>query len=907
MNWLKSKLCACLAVLLFTISLRGAEYFVSTNGSDSADGTSWETAFKTIHKGVDTAIDNDIIWLADGNFTLTGQVSIVKGVALKSLNGATNTFINGAYSGFRGFFIGHPDALLDGLTITNFYVGSQLAGDDRYGAGIYMTNGIVQNCIISGNTLKNYKDNAAYTGYGAGIAMSGGILQNSTISHNNLLAERPNYGGGVYIDGSALVRHCVVEGNIASADRYNASSSGGGIYLSDGTVQNCVIRHNQATGDFPKDAAGKGSGYGGGVYQSGGVMENCLVIGNESFGTGGGVYMDDGILQYCTISKNKARQGGCGLYKKTSGTVSNSVIWDNMQFGYYHYNTYAVNDVTVNSGTYPVYSCASELTSGTGNISEDPLFRSVGDGYGVELVGGDFRLGLASPCIDAAMADVSVTNDVAGDVRPQFGAGAGVSEWDMGAYELADVTNGVLRCDLNASPRLGIDSLDVPLTAYVAGANTNITSYTWDYTDDGITDVSGINDSHVTNTYGVGVYSVSLTVFNDENESATYVRTNHIYVAPEVAYVCQNGSATFPYDTWEKAADNIQDAVNVAERVGTDATLVLVSNGTYVVSTQIGISKGIKVKGLNGASKTVIDCDQNWRGFYLGDEDAVLDGVTVMNGKVFYTDRRDQGRGGGIYISAGTVQNCIVSNCVAAYDLDHWGLGGGVYMDGGVLQNSTIVGNTAVGYKSTRAPKGAGVYQSGDDSLVQNCVIMRNESQRSGFGGGVCIERGTLRNCLVAGNSAGRYGGGVYMYAGATESCTVTRNMTSLSTALGGGVYRSGGTVLNSIVYANSSSNAPLNIADDANVSYSCAPELISGTGNISDPPLFINGGDGYGLDFTNGNYGLRDNSSCIDAGLNQNWMNNAVDIDGEKRIIRKNVDIGAYETASLGTYIILF
>ncbi|MCG2659988.1 MAG: hypothetical protein L6437_07070, partial [Kiritimatiellae bacterium] len=72
-------------------------------------------------------------------------------------------------------------------------------------------------------------------------------------------------------------------------------------------------------------------------------------------------------------------------------------------------------------------------------------------------------------------------------------------------------------------------------------------------------------------------------------------------------------------------------------------------------------------------------------------------------------------------------------------------------------------------------------------------------------------------------------------------------------------------------------------------------------SGNITGDPMFVDKGLGYGTNHVVGNYRLSPNSPCINAGMNQNWMNSGVDLDGRKRIQYGTVDMGAYERINKG------
>jgi hypothetical protein len=186
-------------------------------------------------------------------------------------------------------------------------------------------------------------------------------------------------------------------------------------------------------------------------------------------------------------------------------------------------------------------------------------------------------------------------------------------------------------------------------------------------------------------------------------------------------------------------------------------------------------------------------------------------------------------------------------------------------------------------------------------------------------GGGVVFA--ILYNCVLTGNSAGA-GGGAYgtddPRAGSPSPCVLYNcTLTQNAAHFGGGAL--GCTLYNSIVYHNTAADGAnyfTGLSGDYEVPtrlQNCCttPLPTNGIGNITGPPLF--------MDMALGDFRLREDSPCIDAGTNlfgftmtvtNDWGEVSIiayshvptDILGNTRFIDGNFDgtvawdIGAYE-----------
>ncbi|NQT01868.1 MAG: hypothetical protein HQ580_07595, partial [Planctomycetes bacterium] len=224
--------------------------------------------------------------------------------------------------------------------------------------------------------------------------------------------------------------------------------------------------------------------------------------------------------------------------------------------------------------------------------------------------------------------------------------------------------------------------------------------------------------------------------------------------------------------------------------------------------------------------------------------------------------------------------------------------GGGIYNDESypTLANCTFIGNLA--------HYGGGMYNKESGPLLTDCTFTGNSVYNYGGGMYNTLESyPTLHNCIFNGNLAYDYGGGLSNNHSSPTltNCTFTGNSAPNGSAVG----------CNSRGYAEGSTISLINciLWDGGNeiwnndssifiVSYSNVQGGWPGEGNIDAKPLFI---DPQGPDNIGGteddNLRLAPASPCVDSGdPDYVPVPNETDLDGNRRIVRGRIDMGAYE-----------
>jgi len=427
--------------------------YASPSGGNVWPYTSWANAATKIEDAIDAAYAGGTVIVADGTYT-EDNIVVAKPLTVQSVNGAGVTTVQGNGSD-RIFRMDGPDIVLEGFTITS-------GGGNRRAGGVYVRHGgTVRDCVITANDAIN--DGGGVFIYDGGTVMNctianntsgsdaggvridyGGLLVDCIINNNTTV----NRGGGVHLHRYGTVRDCEIKWN---AQTNPTAGVGGGLAYrnawSDALVENCTIESNQGFvgGGAHIECEGVSDD---GVNHGRAVLRNCWIVGNTAVNRAGGVNADDdgdvknsliidnitqmtvnndepdgggarvnggARLMNCTISDNSAgpEGRGDGVRCQSDGYVRNCIIYFNGTE-----NTSIQPDGTGNIE----YTCASNLSGGTGNITGDPDF--------VNRAADNYRI-TGAPCENAGSDSYVDAGDVDLDGNTRQ-----VGSVDMGAYEV---------------------------------------------------------------------------------------------------------------------------------------------------------------------------------------------------------------------------------------------------------------------------------------------------------------------------------------------------------------------------------------------------------------------------------------------------------------------------------------
>ena len=721
---------AVAAWMLFAGAAQAAEYFVAPGGSDSNGGSGWGDAFATISNAVAQASASDVITVSNGTYNIPAQIYITKALTVRSygdgvyggLANASNTVVDAIYGGNvsagpRVFSITDAGVVLDGLTMTG---GSgrgdttdPAGGSSRWdGNGIYMSAGLVRNCIIKDNGVE---DNGYDHCQGGGIYMTGGTVTNCTIQGNKTGAGN-SHGAGIYATGGQILNCSILDNSI------RASQGGGGIYATSAAV----------------------------------LIRNCLVAGNTSISHGGGVY--GGTVENCTVVENNASGGtsqGGGVY---GSAVKNSIVLDNQTGS-------GLSSVANYSGGSFTYSCSTPEPSGTGNITAASF---------VDAAGGNYQL-LACPAVDAGTNEAWMTGgtDLAGNPRLSGSVvDMGAYEKQPGALECsfsADETSVVAPADVVFTALLSGTNLNITSYAWDFGdGNTE--------TGAGLAVVTNTYNTAGGYTVTLTVTNDAAEVASTTNTNYIAVWGDYAYVSasspsPAAPYDTWANAAHTIADAISGAPAGATVAItngtyNITAELAVDKAITLTSfgNGTYggwanasntVIDGPANLgNSGPRVFSVthSGAvldSLTITDGDGRIQGLGINMSDGLVRNCIIKdNGDM--DSNTDHADGGGVYMTGGTVSNCIVqANKIRAGST----YGAGIYATAGVITHCRVFDN------ETQGKSGGGIYANSAAVIIRNCLITGNSTTASTGGG---VQGGTVESCTIVSNTASSTGDGVH-------------------------------------------------------------------------------------------------------------------------------------------------
>ena len=650
---------------------------VAQDGSDSAAGTEKEP-FATVAHAIKVAAAragelSSVVGVKVGPGTFQQDKELVVDSGIRLIGSGSGVTVLDAQGKSRVMTVSAAKAYVSDFTITG--------GSGKDGSGVYISAGTLSRCLITGNKAPS------------------------------------NFGGGIYLTGSALASTCIVTNNMSSR--------------------------------------------GGGVYTWGGKLENSLVCENTSSGDGGGVYVYHGALvRFCTIANNTAKNGG-GIYYSTAwgDKAHDLIVWGNS----------ALSNPDISSGDFSKWTniCTS-VSVGVNPHTDNPVFR--------DAANHDYRLAGSSPYRDAAWGVPAPETDVFGNPRVQNGRA------DVGAIE-SDPNEKTANMEYEVSG--GLDEATVSVVARATNFDIDEADCYWTF-DGRVPTATDHDATGVELTYvytNVGPCSVALAVVFD-GKTFVDVKRDIATVAPSVVYLdANNASPAAPYNTREKAANDLATAVNAAAASG---TTILVLPGTYEFKSQVVIQKKVKICSEQGP------------------------GVTIFNGKG---------------------KTSLIKVQVAGAEISGLTLKGGagdgtVRIEAGVMRNCVLCGGNR------------GVYLTGS-GRVSSCIISNNTGDVTGAG--VYTWGGTLENSLICGNTTSSQGGGVYVYHGAlVRFCTIAGNTANS----GGGIYYSSGwndKAHDLIVWGNSAISSPDISSGDFSLWTNICSSVSVGVNPQATDPLFKN------------------------------------------------------------------
>ena len=825
-------------------------YLDFTYGSNANDGRSWEASLATL---------SNALARARADYAATGKKQYIY---LPSRPGVTanlpKTYSLATTDQTICYFTLDIPVVLQGAgRREDVRVSFKLfpSSNGSYKAGVFKiahADAVMRNLTLTGMTLSKY----TYP-----LRITSGTLDNCVYTKNTN-GDYDNLVGAIVQSGGVITNSLISENTMRNTS-YQSETSG--IYMTDGLVTHSIICSNLCAN----------KSYGGGVYMTGGTLRNTLVYGNEAIQNASGVYATPSTvcqIENCTIADNVTKAGTSytvyGLRAHGSDNVKKTIVRNTIVYGNDGNTADSINAMNLyrNSATYVVLennlstTPYDESATTSGNLVGDPCFTDA-----AKL---DYTLSF-SAAVDAGQTlDWMATSvDLAENSRI---LGTAV---DIGAYE--HVPSAELDGAFMIATLTPARNTTTRLKAVVSGGTA---PYSYQWLINGVAVAEGTDQSTLDYIFPGGNHTVTLVVTDAADASIERGAPGTVTVLVPETYVGLSGSNTEPYDTPAKAAHDIIDAHSLTDAGGT----VRVLPGNYTLASQIKFSRAnVTIRSTEGPEKTVFAVAPGVSAVNLAAAGAILDGITLEGFNATAVT---------FYYNDTIVTNCVIRRGTAmAINFGARGL----------LANCTVEGVTNSAQVIYMASKQAG----NGTSTLRNCRFLKNRSTGNYtfhfYNQGVLV-----RNCLFAGNDSSSQPiiriHSTQMGTPTFESCTFVDNVgtswASVENATTTIYFRNN-------VYSGNVTKTGVTTPLGAGAKLSANNCVVDATNNTYGTWADI---------YLTGEPGLRANhepmagSVCIDHGLYQTWMTTARDLNGLPRILKKSVDIGAFEWKMVGSFILV-
>ena len=216
-------------------------YVDAVNGNDAYDGTSAATAKQTIQSAIDLTGSGDTVYVAPGRYnsgsmtcafnSTVARVVVTNKINLVATGRKDETFIDGGAE-MRCIYVyrdGNTYKKADGSVFRGFTIcNGSVTGSSTQGAGAYIPECYLIDCVVSNNVNQSYRGGGSYSGTAIrcfytrnssgdhGMAASGTKFLNSVIAFHTI-GKRMFYAAGVAVN-------CTVVANTLNTWSYDGTS-----------------------------------------------------------------------------------------------------------------------------------------------------------------------------------------------------------------------------------------------------------------------------------------------------------------------------------------------------------------------------------------------------------------------------------------------------------------------------------------------------------------------------------------------------------------------------------------------------------------------------------------------------------------------------------------------------------